>query len=57
MAVDFKKPACVSSSNARKFGLCDDQPPLPKGPAYIDECNGGKWIAVVVNDPIKQSSL
>jgi len=51
MAVDFKKPACVSSSNARKFGLCDDQPPLPKGPAYIDERNGEKWVAVVVNDP------
>lgn len=33
------------------FGLCDDQPPLPKGPAYIDEHNGAKWVAVVVNDP------
>jgi hypothetical protein len=51
MAVDFRKPACVSSSTKKKFGICDDQPPLPKGPAYIDETNGAKWIAVVVNDP------
>jgi len=51
MAVDFRKPACVSSSTKKKFGICDDQPPLPKGPAYIDETNGSKWIAVVVNDP------
>jgi len=51
MAVDFRKPACVSSTNVRKFGLCDNQPPLPKSQAYIDERNGAKWIAVVDNEP------
>lgn len=51
MAVNFKKPGCVSTSNKKKFGLCDDQPPLPKGPAYIDEIDGAKWIAIVINDP------
>lgn len=51
MAVDFSKPACVSNTNARKFGLCDNQPPLPKAQAYIDERNGANWIAIVVNEP------
>jgi len=33
----------------KKFGLCDD--PLPsKKPAYLDEKNGAKWIAVVINE-------
>lgn len=41
--------ACQTSSQNKRFGLCDD--PLPsKNPAYIDEENGEKWIAVVVND-------
>lgn len=51
MAVDFRKPTCVSNTNARKFGLCDNQPPLPKSQAYIDERNGANWIAVVDNEP------
>lgn len=50
MAVDFKKPSCVSSTDAKRFGICDDQPPLPKGPAYLDHKDGKKWIAVVHND-------
>lgn len=51
MAVDFRKPACVSNTNARKFGLCDNQPPQPKANAYIDERNGAQWIAIVENEP------
>ena len=50
MAVDFVTPACVSSTRAKLFGICDDVPP-PAKPAYIDHRDGRKWIAVVVNEP------
>ncbi len=36
-------------STKRTFGLCDDEPP-PHKPAYLDETNGSKWIAIVAND-------
>ena len=36
-------------STKRTFGLCDDEPP-PHKPAYLDENNGSKWIAIVTND-------
>ena len=36
-------------STKRTFGLCDDEPP-PHKPAYLDENNGSKWIAIVAND-------
>ena len=51
MAVDFENPPIVMYSSKSKFGLCDDQPPLPKGPAYLDERNGEKWVAVINNEP------
>ena len=51
MVVDFEKTACVSTTNAKIFGICDDQPPLPKAPAYIDLRDGQKWIAIVDNEP------
>jgi hypothetical protein len=35
-------------SNKKLFGLCDDVPP-PHRPAYLDETDGTKWIAVVDN--------
>jgi hypothetical protein len=35
-------------SNKKTFGLCDKEPP-PHVPAYLDESNGHKWIAVVDN--------
>lgn len=41
---------CQSRSNRKLFGLCDNPHPA-KDPAYIDEFNGEKWIAVVVNEP------
>lgn len=49
--MSFSLPAedCESSSSKKKFGLCDDPPPAKK-PAYIDENNGDKWIAIVIND-------
>ncbi|MDR1181199.1 MAG: hypothetical protein LBL13_04405 [Bacteroidales bacterium] len=36
-------------SNKTIFGLCDDEPP-PHKPAYLDENDGSKWIAIVEND-------
>lgn len=35
-------------STKKTFGLCDDEPP-PHKPAYLDETNGSKWIAIVAN--------
>lgn len=49
MSIDFFQPACMGYSDRKKFGLCDDPPPN-QSPAYIDEEDGRKWIAVVVND-------
>lgn len=36
-------------STKKIFGLCDDDPP-PHKPAYLDETDGRKWIAVVANE-------
>lgn len=49
MSVNFFESKCISKTNKELFGLCDDPPP-PENPAYIDETDGSKWIAVVVND-------
>ena len=49
MSVDFTKKECQCKSNKKLFGLCDDQLHL-SNPAYIDEKNGSKWIAVVINE-------
>jgi hypothetical protein len=40
---------CQTQSKKKRFGLCDDPSPL-KNPAYIDEQDGAKWIAVVHNE-------
>lgn len=47
MSVDFSKAECQDNSKKHLFGLCDDRPGQR---AYLDEVDGGKWIAVVVND-------
>ena len=47
--VNFNVTDCQNTSNNRRFGLCDDPPPA-KNPAYIDEIDGSKWIAIVCND-------
>ncbi len=49
MSINFKVVKCQTNSNNKLFGLCDDPPPA-SNPAYIDEDDGAKWIAVVVND-------
>jgi len=49
MSVNFKNAHCQTNSNNKIFGLCDDPQPA-NNPAYIDELNGAKWIAVVENE-------
>jgi hypothetical protein len=49
MSTNFFEKKCQSTSSKKLFGLCDDPAP-PSNPAYIDEHDGSKWIAVVVND-------
>jgi hypothetical protein len=49
MSINFFEATCQTHSNRKKFGLCDDPPPAAN-PAYIDETDGAKWIAVVVNE-------
>ena len=52
MEIDFFKSQCQSVSNKKRFGLCDEQ--NNKQPAYLDERNGAKWIAVVENEELKE---
>jgi len=47
MSIDFTNAECQDYSNKKLFGLCDDK---PEKRAYLDEDDGEKWIAVVVND-------
>jgi hypothetical protein len=49
MSVEFQIAKCQTQSDKKIFGLCDDPSPA-KNPAYIDEIDGSKWIAVVKND-------
>lgn len=49
--ITLKEAGCQTKSNKKLFGLCDDPSPA-ENPAYIDEDDGGKWVAVVVNDPL-----
>ncbi len=49
MSINFFEERCQTHSSKKLFGLCDDPPPA-KNPAYIDEEDGAKWIAVVVNE-------
>jgi hypothetical protein len=53
MSVDFFQGNCQTSSALKIFGLCDEPSPNT-GPAYIDEVDGTKWIAVVENDYLEQ---
>ncbi|MBK8045067.1 MAG: hypothetical protein IPK21_21930 [Haliscomenobacter sp.] len=49
MSIEFQVPSCQTRSGKKLFGLCDDPPPS-QTTAYIDEADGSKWIAVVVNE-------
>ena len=52
MEIDFLNSQCQSVSNKKRFGLCDEQD--NKEPAYLDEQNEDKWIAVVENEELKE---
>jgi len=49
MSINFTEANCQYITEKKIFGLCDDPPP-PSKQAYIDDENGNKWIAVIVND-------
>lgn len=49
MSINFFEQQCKQVSRNKLFGLCDDPPP-PNKPAYINENDGRKWIAVVNNE-------
>ena len=49
MSINFFEAKCQTFSGLKIFGLCDDPPPAAN-PAYIDETDGAKWVAVVEND-------
>ncbi len=53
MSINFFDVKCQTSSARKLFGLCDDPPP-PLNPAYIDELDGAKWIAIVLNEDLYQ---
>lgn len=49
MSIEFQIAKCQTQSARKIFGLCDNQSP-DKDPAYINETDGSKWIAVVENE-------
>ncbi|WP_416864335.1 MAG: hypothetical protein ACMVP2_17025 [Imperialibacter sp.] len=49
MSDQFFVATCQTQSSEKLFGLCDDPSPS-QNPAYIDEKDGSKWIAVVENE-------
>ena len=53
MSIIFFEAKCQTSSARKLFGLFDDPPPA-SNPACIDELDGAKWIAVVVNEDTYQ---
>lgn len=52
MEIDFFNNQCERVTSKKKFGLCDDKE--DNKPAYLDELNGAKWIAVVENEKLKE---
>jgi len=49
MSINFFASEYQQVTNKKLFGLCDNPPPT-QTPAYLDEKNGSKWIAVVDNE-------
>ena len=52
MEIDFFNSQCERVTSEKIFGLCDDKE--DNKPAYLDEENGTKWIAVVENEELKE---
>lgn len=49
MAVNFADLNCITKTNEKVFGICDDPPPS-EDPAYLDFVDAPKWIAWVDNN-------
>jgi len=49
MLINFFASELQQTSKRKRFGICDSQPP-PHIPAFLDEKDGGKWIAIVINE-------
>ncbi|TDB67337.1 hypothetical protein [Arundinibacter roseus] len=56
MSIEFEIASCQTQSDKKIFGLCDNPGPA-KDPAYIDELDGAKWIAVVENENRHQTTF
>ncbi len=54
MQIKKNQKRCKTESDSTRFGICDDPPP-PHIPAYIEEDNPLKWIAIIHNP--KQESV
>jgi hypothetical protein len=54
MKVDFFKASCQTVTQETKFGICDDDDNDIKTPAYINNDDATKWIAVVINKAAKE---
>ena len=52
MEIDFFNSQYERVTSKKIFGLCDDKE--DNKPAYLDEENGAKWIAVVENEELKE---
>ena len=52
MEIDFFNSQYERVTSKKIFGLCDDKE--DNKPAYLDEENGTKWIAVVENEQLKK---
>ncbi len=48
--IDFFDDKCKTESSKKEFGICDEG---EQNPAYIDESNSEKWIAIVKNSTKK----
>lgn len=48
MKIDFFAVACQQTTQATRFGLCDDND-KPMEPAYVDTDDDTKWVAIVEN--------
>ena len=51
MAVNFTDSNCITITDEKVFGICDD--PTLRNPAYLDFVDDTKWIAWVDNDAQK----
>ena len=51
MPINFLQENFKTESSRKEFGLCDD---IPNSPAYIDENDRLKWIALVKNPNNKE---